>query len=362
MASTFTPAGSSPPGIIPNPNNPTNTLYPEIVATVTLSIVLTTFFTAARLVAKRATANFSIEDYFSIAAWVMFIGYAATFMLQGQAGIGRHIWDIRISWAILMMFCVINWIAKTALILQMQRTFSPTRSGPVYIACQSLIWINLAFYTATFISLAVECMPTKRIWDPLITSGYCINTGALLISMGVISVVSDLTILILPIWAIHHLRMSRKLKLGISAIFATGLLAFACSICRMAYTFPPLHSEDSTYLYAPVGLWSIAELASIILCTSFPLMPRFVQVMKGKSSSSQSTPQNRYAGYGASGSSSSGRIPSRKAAIGESAIKEEDEEHLYPSVHGIQKTIDIEMRSYKKESSGSERDITESGN
>jgi hypothetical protein len=25
----------------------------------------------------------------------MFVGYAATFMLQGVAGIGRHIWDIR---------------------------------------------------------------------------------------------------------------------------------------------------------------------------------------------------------------------------------------------------------------------------
>ena len=195
----------------------------------------------------------------------MFVGYAVAFMLQGIAGIGRHIWDIRvesaprisqISWAIELMYCIITWLAKASLLLQMQRTFSPTRSGAVYIACQFLIYANLAFYMGSFIALVVECVPQERIWNPLITTGHCIKTGDLLIAMGVINVVSDVMILILPIWAIFHLSMSTKLKLGISAIFATGLLAFTCSIARLAYTFPPLHSEDATYLFAPVGLWS----------------------------------------------------------------------------------------------------------
>lgn len=62
MASTFTPVGSPPAGVIPNFINPTDTLYPEIVATVALSIILTTLFTTARLIAKTSVASFTIED------------------------------------------------------------------------------------------------------------------------------------------------------------------------------------------------------------------------------------------------------------------------------------------------------------
>jgi hypothetical protein len=154
------------------------------------------------------------------------------------------------------MYCIITWLAKAALLLQMQRTFSPNRTGPVYMSCQILIWSNLAFYTGSFFALVFECVPQERIWNPLIKTGHCIKTGDLLIAMGIINVVSDLMILILPMWAIFHLRMSTKLKIGVYAIFATGVLAFVCSIRRLAYTIPPLHSEDSTYLFAPVGLWS----------------------------------------------------------------------------------------------------------
>jgi len=162
----------------------------------------------------------------------------------------------QISWAIELMYCIITFFAKTTLLLQLQRTFSPNRTGAIYVACQLLIYGNLSFYLGSFIALVVECVPQERIWNPLITTGRCIKTGDLLIAMGAINIVSDLMILILPIWTIFHLRISTKLKLGVSAVFATGVLAFTCSILRLAYTIPPLHSEDSTYLFAPVGLWS----------------------------------------------------------------------------------------------------------
>ncbi|TVY78271.1 hypothetical protein LSUE1_G006774 [Lachnellula suecica] len=265
MASTFDPAGSAPPGVTPNFIDPTDTLYPDIVGTVTVTLILSTIFTAARLVAKKATSSFSTEDYCSIATWVMFVGYGTTFMLQGDAGIGRHIWDVRLesaprisqlSWAIELMYCPITWLAKAALLLQLQRTFAPNRKGYVYTACQMLLWGNLAFYAGSFFAILFECVPQERIWNPTITTGHCIQTGDLLIAMGVINVISDLMILVLPLWAIAHLQMGTKLKLGVSAIFATGVIAFVCSIGRLAYTVTATQSTDTTYVFAPVGLWS----------------------------------------------------------------------------------------------------------
>ena len=47
------------PGNGPNDTNP---LYPAILATVILGSILTTIFTAARLVTKRLISNYDLED------------------------------------------------------------------------------------------------------------------------------------------------------------------------------------------------------------------------------------------------------------------------------------------------------------
>lgn len=62
MTSRDIPAGIPPPGVFTNFDHPSKDLYPEIAATVTLAILLTTFATAARLTAKRAVSKFNIED------------------------------------------------------------------------------------------------------------------------------------------------------------------------------------------------------------------------------------------------------------------------------------------------------------
>ena len=62
MASTFTSLAPPPEGITPNFIDPSDTLYPEIVATMVLCVSLTTVFTGARLIAKRSIASFALED------------------------------------------------------------------------------------------------------------------------------------------------------------------------------------------------------------------------------------------------------------------------------------------------------------
>ena len=104
------------------------------------------------------------------------------------------------------------------------RTFSPTRTGVVYVVTHILIWTNLAFYVAIFFAVLFECTPLEMIWNPLLTTGFCVNRNAELIAAGAVNTISDLLILILPLWAIWHLQMAMKNKLGISAIFATGVL------------------------------------------------------------------------------------------------------------------------------------------
>lgn len=156
------------------------------------------------------------------------------------------------------------------------------KSGPVYLACHTLIWGNLAFYISIFFSIIFECHPIWEVWNPFLgldTSHYCINRNMLLVVSSAVNVFSDIFNLLLPIWATWHLQMAPKRKAGIIAIFTTGLLAFISSICRLIYSIHALFSLDPSYINAQNALWGLTEIATIVLCACFPMMPSFVRLV-----------------------------------------------------------------------------------
>lgn len=116
------------------------------------------------------------------------------------------------------------WTAKASLLFQLQRTFAPTKIGVVYVTTQILIWGNFAFYFSLFLAVLFECVPQAKIWDPLISGGYCLNRDALMVAAGIVNLISDVAIFILPFWAIWKLHTALKYKLGVAAIFFTGLM------------------------------------------------------------------------------------------------------------------------------------------
>lgn len=115
------------------------------------------------------------------------------------------------------------WLAKASLIFQLIRIFTPMKSGAVYWACHTLIWANLAVYIAVFFTILFECHPIDATWSPFL-AGDCINRNLVLVISAAVNVFSDLLNFLLPIWAIWHLQMAPKRKVGITAVFATGLL------------------------------------------------------------------------------------------------------------------------------------------
>lgn len=80
------------------------------------------------------------------------------------------------------------------------------------------------FYFIDTIFEIVICNPREKIWNPLMTTGYCFNTNAAFQATGIFNVLSDFAILILPISSVWHLKISLKKKIGIAAVFSAGLL------------------------------------------------------------------------------------------------------------------------------------------
>lgn len=90
-------------------------------------------------------------------------------------------------------------------------------------ACNILLCINILFYLSVIIARELSCIPRERIWDKTVP-GTCIQGMLIPITSATINCISDIIILILPQRIIWKLKMTRKKKLGLSLVFATGIL------------------------------------------------------------------------------------------------------------------------------------------
>lgn len=114
-------------------------------------------------------------------------------------------------------------MTKLAILLQYLRIFVPNKQSKTYYFTQCLIWTNFVFYVVLGFCAAFMCSPRERIWNPLVP-GKCLSLAGILIAGGVINIFSDFCVLALPLTSIWQLQMATRHKIGISAVFAVGLL------------------------------------------------------------------------------------------------------------------------------------------
>jgi hypothetical protein len=162
--------------------------------------------------------------------------------------------------------------AKLAILLQIKRIFSTSHRDFIHWAVQVLISTNFLVYLALFFAFIFACLPREKIWNPHIP-GKCIDTNASIIATSAINIVSDLTILFLPLLSIARLHLPLGKKIGVATVFATGTLwvallghlvldlltilsACIASIIRLIYSVRLTKTEDITWAIAPVGMWA----------------------------------------------------------------------------------------------------------
>lgn len=144
--------------------------------------------------------------------------------------------------------------AKLCVLLQMMRLFRGNKKDSVYWTIQALIWANLVFYASLFFCFIFACRPRAKLQNPKI-AGACINNDASILATSVINIISDFSILLLPVSAVWKLKMTIKRKLAIAAIFGTGLFACISSIIRLVYSVRLTLTSDVTYTVDAVGMW-----------------------------------------------------------------------------------------------------------
>ncbi|KAI3326822.1 hypothetical protein HD806DRAFT_488300 [Xylariaceae sp. AK1471] len=283
------PALPPPPGVQSNFESPeTRDGLGRIFVGLTYGLMLV--FLALRIYTRmKFTRALGVDDYLSLAAGASITAYTGlTFSLFGNP-LGRHQWDVRLSHfnasflertlSSIVLFALSALFVKTALLVLYLRVFSPDRSARI------MIWAGITtivvFYIVTIIINIRFCVPISMTtpvpdpqeWAKKLKASTCsqpvYNLNA---AVGLFGVVSDLYVLIIPVSMVFRLRLPRNRKLGIQAIFLTGLLAVALSLTSATYRFAQLNSFDFTWDSIPSYTLRAAELNIGLICSCLPVV------------------------------------------------------------------------------------------
>lgn len=113
---------------------------------------------------------------------------------------------------------------KIAIMLEILRVFVPARvRNGTYWATQINLWVNTIFNILLIFLVMFSCTPRARFWDPTV-KGRCLDYRSLILAGSVICLVTDLVILFLPQRIIYGLKLKMSRKIGLSLIFAIGIL------------------------------------------------------------------------------------------------------------------------------------------
>ncbi|RYC64322.1 hypothetical protein CHU98_g1884 [Xylaria longipes] len=291
METNQIPALPPPSGFETNFHNP-QTQQPMLIVASAITLFLTLGGIGARTYTKAAIMRqFELTDYVLLLTGALFVAFVSVQIVAGNYGQGKHIWDVTaadFSNALLIlniieilygptMFC-----AKFVVLRQIELVFfNHHRQALAFTAIRVLVWANLLFYGAIFLSFILACIPRAKISNPTLP-GMCIDTHGSIIATSAINVVSDFTILITPITAIWKLQISIKKKVGAAAVFGVGILATITSIVRLYYSIELTRTNDITWAIVPVASWALGEFTTVILVACFPYFPRLYQYLSHK--------------------------------------------------------------------------------
>ncbi|KAI0401285.1 hypothetical protein F4802DRAFT_433088 [Xylaria palmicola] len=250
---------------------------------------------AARTYTKAAVmSQFDITDFILLVAGVLLGAFVSAVLATSFGDVLKLVNIMEI------LYCPTMFCAKYVVLRQIELVFfNHRRKAVAFTAIRILIWANLLFYAAIFLSFIFACVPRAKISNPSLPGTCAVDTQAIIIATSAINVFSDLTILITPIIVIWKLQVPIKRKLGSAAVFGVGIMcallhlhpvtqltttpsAIITSIARLCYSIKLATNSGLTWIVGPFGSWTLGELGAVILVACVPYFPRLYQHLMQK--------------------------------------------------------------------------------
>jgi hypothetical protein len=250
------PAMVPPPGHLSNFDEPEN-LHSVVFGVGVTSIILMTTALAIRIYTKAVLLKeMRAEEWCAIIGAVFtlsgldsrqhmltyfqigIITWDAMFIVVSADGFSRHLYDVRLvdvphlsymSYLAEITNAPTMFFAKCSILFQFRRLFCPGQiRDSTFWMIHALLFMCAAYYISAIFTFTFQCTPREKTWTPFL-EGHCIDVAAAIVVQGAVNLFLDIGILITPLWAIWRLQLPLKRKVGISAVFAVGILSVPLS-------------------------------------------------------------------------------------------------------------------------------------
>ncbi|PLB51965.1 hypothetical protein P170DRAFT_462065 [Aspergillus steynii IBT 23096] len=243
---------------------------------------MTVFFALRAYTRLSLLKGFLKEDWTCLGAYFLGICYSVIALIMGHYGGGLHIYDVPISHRIpfqktvyvtMVMYGPTAFLTKVSLLWIMTRVFKPFHRSVIFIYV--FLAVMLAYYIPAVIVKIRICNPISKFWAPD-TPGSCLDQTSIILADAVVSVVSDMIILLLPLPLTLRLQLPWKKKMRVMGILGAGGLACASSIIRLVLIVVNEQAEDATVSFMRVNMCGNAEIAIGIVCACLPALSALV--------------------------------------------------------------------------------------
>jgi hypothetical protein len=280
------PVQAPPSGQTANFTNPPSRAY-QIYAAAAVCLPLILIFGGLRLYSKVGMGRLRSWDDLSFTfAMICAIFYiTSTVAVIADKPYGLHEWDVVVcqftkTEAILTLilnslYGVCIWLVKSSVLILYFVLFGLLRwmRISVYLG----IIISGIVYIGYMIAFLATCSPTPgktTQMDYLLgfTSPSCLKMDQASNLLGAWNVATDLYLLVLPIYPIWQLRMPRARKLGVSAVFLTGIIALIASTVGLVFRVQEGGQPDRTWVVISAWLTGFVEMTAGTMVCCMPAL------------------------------------------------------------------------------------------
>lgn len=299
------------------------------VRVIVVTIVMTSLATIA-VVARvwsryvvLSSWNQAVEDWLVLGALIFTWGYAAGNIIFSYNGLGvgapiliatgrAHQLQNQLKLLIAnqVTYAIALGMVKTSILLSLKRIFHVYKTFRILANCT--IAFCLCWMAQTILIAFLICRPLSYNWDQVGSNGSCGNLTAAYVSIGIVDVISDIIIFVLPLPLISKLQMRRSSRLAAMSLFSLGFFTITAGAVRTGMIFKvqfdPTNPEGPTQNL----IWAAVEPCVAIMVACLLVIKPLLKYARVQMSSIKSA-FSSYSSRGTSGKGTKDSLSSRKS-------------------------------------------------
>ncbi|SCN83349.1 related to integral membrane protein [Fusarium fujikuroi] len=193
--------------------------------------IISVFILALIAIALRFTARniqqtkIHWDDWVIIISMALVRGTAGLAIAGGHYGAGKHIWAVhldslqqiyKILFGYTFLYSASCAVIKISILLFYGRIFVSTELL-FSLSMKFGYFLSISYPIVIWITMGNVCRPLGHFWTQFAgTNGTCIDINTFLLALGIINMINDFYILLIPIPHIFRLQMSLRKKIGVA--------------------------------------------------------------------------------------------------------------------------------------------------